>query len=95
MRPGDVVYDIGANVGVFSLIAAANLGGDGTVVAFEPGFATFARLCENIRLNNFTRVIIPVPVPLSHQSGLQRFRCKSMEPGQSRHRFSAQAWPPR
>jgi FkbM family methyltransferase len=94
VRPGDVVYDIGANVGVFSLIAAANLGGDGTVIAFEPGFATFARLCENIRLNNFTRVIVPVPVPLSHQPGLQRFRYKSMEPGQSRHRFSAQAWNP-
>lgn len=92
--PGDVVYDIGANVGVFSLIAAANLGKKGTVVAFEPGFATFARLCENIRLNNFTRAIIPVPLPLSNQSGLQRFRYKSMEPGQSRHRFSAQAWNP-
>ena len=94
VRPGDVVYDIGANVGVFSLIAAANLGGDGTVVAFEPGYATFGRLCENIRLNNFTRTIVPVPVPLSHQSGLQRFRYKSMEPGQSRHRFSAKAWDP-
>ena len=94
VRPGDVVYDIGANVGVFSLIAAVNLGGDGTVIAFEPGFATFARLCENIRLNNFTGVIVPVPVPLSHRPGLQRFRYKSMEPGQSRHRFSAQAWNP-
>ena len=47
VRPGDVVYDIGANVGVFSLIAAANLDGQGSVVAFEPGYANFSRLCEN------------------------------------------------
>ena len=90
--PGDVVYDIGANVGVFSLIAAANLDGDGAVVSFEPGYANFGRLCENIRLNRFSRLVIPVPVPLSNTSGLQRFRYKSMEPGQSRHRFSAQPW---
>ena len=94
VRPDDVVYDVGANVGVFSLIAAANLGRRGTVVAFEPGYANFSRLCENIRLNRFTRRIVPVPVPLSNRCGLQGFRYKSLEPGQSRHRFAAQPWNP-
>ncbi len=94
VRPGDVIYDIGANVGVFSLIAAANLNGSGTVVAFEPGYASFARLCENIRLNRFTRLIVPMPVPLSDRTGLQRFRYRSMEPGDSRHRFSGRKWDP-
>jgi FkbM family methyltransferase len=94
VRPGDVVYDIGANVGVFSLIAAGNLEDLGTVVAFEPGYANYSRLCENIRLNQFNRLIIPVPLPLADQSGLHRFRYKSIEPGQSRHHFAAETWDP-
>lgn len=94
VRPGDAVYDVGANVGVFSLIAAANLGGCGTVVAFEPGYASFARLCENIQLNRFSGRVIPVPLPLSDKAGLQRFRYRSVEPGQSRHRFDTETWTP-
>ena len=94
VQPGDVVYDIGANVGVFSLIAAANLDGRGAVIAFEPGYASYGRLCENIRLNRFTRFIVPVPVPLSDQPGVHRFRYKSMEPGRDGHHLSAQPWHP-
>ena len=91
---GDVLYDIGANVGVFSLIGAANLGDRGTVVAFEPGYNSFARLCENIQLNRFSGRIIPVPLPLSDTAGVQRFRYHSVEPGQSQHRFDTARWTP-
>lgn len=92
VRPGDVVYDVGANVGVFSLIAAARLCGNGVVVSFEPGYANFSRLCENIHLNRFSATVIPVPLPLSECAGMQRFGYRSVEPGQSRHRFSAEPW---
>ena len=94
VNSGDVLYDIGANVGVFSLIGAANLGDAGTVVAFEPGYNTFARLCENIQLNRFAGRIVPVPLPLSDKAGLQPFRYNSMEPGQSQHRFATENWTP-
>jgi FkbM family methyltransferase len=36
LAPGDVFYDVGANVGFFSLLAARLVGDDGRVVAFEP-----------------------------------------------------------
>jgi len=36
VRPGDVIWDIGANVGLFTFAAAARAGVDGAVVAFEP-----------------------------------------------------------
>jgi FkbM family methyltransferase len=93
-RPGDTLYDIGANVGVFSLIAAALTRDRGLVVAFEPGYANYAHLCENIALNGMAAAVVPVPLALSSASGLQAFTYRSPDPGQSRHEFSATAWRP-
>lgn len=45
VHPGDVVWDIGANVGVYSEIFCRQVGSSGTVVAFEP----FADSCAQIR----------------------------------------------
>jgi hypothetical protein len=36
VSPGDVVYDVGANVGFYTLLAAVLVGQSGRVVAFEP-----------------------------------------------------------
>jgi FkbM family methyltransferase len=83
VRKGDVLYDVGANVGTFSLVAA--LARKASVVAFEPGYANFARLCENILLNQCTASVVPVPLPLSDAPGLLSFKYRSLEPGQSRH----------
>jgi FkbM family methyltransferase len=93
-RRGDTVYDIGANVGVVSLIAATLLRSEGLVVAFEPGFSSYARLCENIALNGLSSMVVPVPLALSSTSGLQTFTYRTEDPGQSRHAFSAEAWTP-
>jgi FkbM family methyltransferase len=95
VRAGDTVYDIGANVGVFSLIAATLLRDEGIVVAFEPGYASYGRLCENIALNGLSSLVVPVPIALSSSSGLQAFTYRSNDPGQSRHEFSAEPWTPR
>jgi FkbM family methyltransferase len=94
VRPGDTVYDIGANVGVFSLIGATLLRDRGVVVAFEPGYASYARLCENTTLNGLSELIVPVPLALSSSTGLQAFTYRTREPGQSRHEFSAATWTP-
>lgn len=56
LRPGDVMVDIGANLGIFTLVAAQNVGGAGQVHAFEPVPANFRRLCENVALNGFGNV---------------------------------------
>ena len=85
----DVLYDIGANVGPVTLIAA--VARKARVVAFEPGYANFARLCENISLNACGDRVIPVPLPLSHTNGLVRFAYRTVEPGESRHRMDASA----
>jgi FkbM family methyltransferase len=90
VRPGQVLYDIGANVGTFTLVAA--VGRQATVVAFEPGFANFARLCENIHLNSAGHAVLPVPLPLVEHTGIVGFHYRSTEPGQSRHKVSSNGW---
>ena len=61
MPPGSVLFDVGNNVGSYSLMAAA-LGHQ--VVAVEPSFANYARLCENVLLNDFGPLITPLCLAL-------------------------------
>jgi FkbM family methyltransferase len=56
LRPGDVFVDVGANIGLFTLIAASCVGPRGKVVAFEPTEVTYSRLADNVRLNGFLNV---------------------------------------
>jgi FkbM family methyltransferase len=49
IEPGDVVLDVGANVGAFAMRAAERTGGRVTVHCFEPAPEVFARLEENRR----------------------------------------------
>jgi FkbM family methyltransferase len=56
LRAGDVYVDIGANAGLFTLIAARAVGPKGRVIAFEPVSKTNKRLIENIELNKFGNV---------------------------------------
>lgn len=51
LRPGDHFLDIGANVGVYSVLAAAYVGADGSIDAFEPVERTAARIEEQAKLN--------------------------------------------
>ena len=57
LQPGDCFIDVGANCGVFTLFAAERVGPDGLVVAFEPCFATFAKLVRNVGLNALDNVL--------------------------------------
>lgn len=50
LRKGDLFGDIGANVGVFSVLASANAGADS--IAVEPIPQTYAGMLRNIKLNN-------------------------------------------
>lgn len=49
--PGDVVFDVGAYVGVYALRCAARVGPTGRVYAFEPHPALYARLTRNVARN--------------------------------------------
>jgi FkbM family methyltransferase len=63
VRPGWVVWDVGASVGFFTLVLARLVGPSGQVVAFEPDRAAVARLERHAVANAFDTIQIrPVAV---------------------------------
>ena len=58
LDPGDIVLDAGANIGVFTVIAAKSVGPRGFVIAVEPDIANTRQLVENCRINNLSNVAI-------------------------------------
>ena len=56
LRPGDLMIDVGAHVGIFSLVAARSVGPSGEVHAFEPLDFNVERIIENARLNGFNNI---------------------------------------
>lgn len=67
--PEDAVFwDVGANIGIYSIYAAARVKGI-DVVAVEPVAQHFATLCEAIEANDFGLCIIPVCMALNDLYG--------------------------
>lgn len=58
LRPGDGVVDVGANVGIYTLLSAALVGPSGRVLAFEPGELARKRLETAVADNGFRQVTI-------------------------------------
>jgi len=56
LGPGQVFVDVGANVGVFTVKAAKEVGSDGLVIAIEPFIETALRLSYNVRANGYSNV---------------------------------------
>lgn len=82
MQSGDVLYDLGANVGSYALIAAA-LGH--TVVAFEPGFASYAALCHNATYNHVHERLIALPIALGAENRLDWLHYRDLRAGAASH----------
>lgn len=55
---GSVVFDIGANVGFYTLLASALVGSNGEVVAFEPAPRNLRYLRSHLRMNRVSNVKI-------------------------------------
>jgi len=82
LNPGDVLWDIGANVGGYALYGARR---GATVWAFEPAPASFAALSENVRINHAGERIWAVSVALGGSTGIARLAMQSTNPGSVSH----------
>ena len=71
-HPNSVFWDIGANVGVFSLYNAIRKGNFNTI-AFEPGEENFNRLIENVRINEINSPLIYKQEAVSDFDGCSMF----------------------
>jgi FkbM family methyltransferase len=56
-KQGDIVVDIGANIGRYTIISSKRVGTNGKVVAIEAHPGNFEMLNRNIKLNRLTNVI--------------------------------------
>lgn len=66
LGPGDIVFDVGANIGLFSLAAYENCGRNLKIYAFEPVTAIFDLLRANIERNTADSHVHVLPFGLSH-----------------------------
>jgi FkbM family methyltransferase len=74
IRPGMVVADVGAYVGLFTLVAARELNGAGTVFSFECHPANHRFLLHNIRLNGLADRVVASSFAVANEIGRLRFR---------------------
>ena len=61
------MYDVGANIGLYSLFAARHLNGHCKVFAFEPEALNYSKLSKNIHLNDLSGVVIPCCLVITDQ----------------------------
>ena len=81
MRVNDTVWDIGANIGLYTLFASHNLAPTGRVVAFEPEPSTRALLQRNVTLNKSRNVTVLGYALDDTNSTKTLFRSASPNPG--------------
>lgn len=70
IKPGDVCWDIGANIGFYTCLFASLTGPSGRVISFEPVSTTREYLRANIALNGFDQVTV-VPKALGARPASQ------------------------
>lgn len=70
---GSVVLDIGAHIGLFSVIASEITGIEGKVYAFEPSPSTLGFLNKTIAINKRNNIIVPVQQAMSAEIGKLTF----------------------
>ena len=85
MNPDDAFYDIGANIGVYSLYAAKKRGVE--VLAFEPESLSYAVLNKNINYNNLEDKIMALNIALYDDDIISTLNLSNFLPGKSSHNF--------
>ena len=91
LAPNDVIYDIGANIGVLTLLMAVHQRGtSATVHCFEPEPKNYRQLCRNIELNGLSDRVTPHQLALGTEEGEVNLFVRGTA-GEGRHSIVAQA----
>jgi FkbM family methyltransferase len=87
---GEVVYDVNAGFGAYTLVAATQRGA--TVIAFEAGYRAYAALCENVGLNGIQGAVVAVPLPLGDRDALAEVKYERGRSGYGPYGVRPAAW---
>ncbi len=83
VKPGEHLWDVGANIGAYTLYATLQAGV--TATAFEPVAGTYAALIKNISLNPAAEATVALPIALSDTNALSPFYLRNLEIGGAMH----------
>lgn len=83
-EPGDTLWDIGANVGIYSIYAAVK--GIRTT-AFEPHFANYHQLCVTVALNGLQDLVTPLCLAFAEGKSVAEMNLASLDIGTSMSNF--------
>jgi FkbM family methyltransferase len=73
IRVGDIIADVGAFIGVYTVALARRVGNTGKVIAFEPDVKSCSLLRRHIALNNVSSNVEVVDVAIGDADGTLRF----------------------
>jgi FkbM family methyltransferase len=80
VEPKDVVIDVGANIGYFTVMMGMLVGENGRVLSFEPGSNTLDRLKNNIKINDLRNITL-IEQPVTDTIGETSFYINSDNSG--------------
>jgi FkbM family methyltransferase len=92
LLPGDCLFDVGANVGVYSLYAALRQPA-ASIMAFEPEFSNLALLRDNIQANALADRVVPYGIALGKETKLSMLHLQDLTPGAALHTESSEVIP--
>ena len=75
VKPGDVVYDVGAHVGYYSVLASTLVGDSGHVVGFEPVPANLHYLRRHLQINGCQNVTV-IEACVAEAEGVSHFETR-------------------
>lgn len=78
-KDGDVLLDVGANIGAYTLYAALSPGC--TVIAVEPNGINFGVLTEHLAMNALGERVYPLCIALGARTGVERLHMSQAEAG--------------
>lgn len=93
LREGMVFFDIGANLGQYTLLAAHRVGKRGKVHSFEPSSRMFAELNFNVDINGLSDICILNNVAVSDKEGIAKLS-KYEAGGEVYGSLGSQEWAP-
>jgi FkbM family methyltransferase len=88
VRDGDLFFDVGGNIGVYTVYTALRHP-RASVVVFEPEYANLHLLRDNIVANRLSERVQMYPIALSDRTGVSRLHVQDLTPGAALHTESA------